>query len=112
MTAGAARIILRLSCIDKRPFTVARIRTVHSERGGKGPIPLKKPKKSSKGENCQRFHLQEAYRVCLIFATTGVSGLGTVAKELLFRFWQACATVRVCQFITGKSSITRDSLEA
>jgi len=65
-----------LSCTDKR----TKDWIVHSGRGGEGPVPLRKPRKSGK-KKCERFCLlQVEQRVRFSFAMTEANGLGTSAE--------------------------------
>jgi len=61
---------------------------MHSGRDREGPVLLRKPKESGRTESCEKDFVSNNIRiaVCLIFA-------------------------KACQFITGKSSMTRDPLE-
>jgi len=59
-SAGAARIFsFLLFSVGKRKkegyYRGSNVGTVHSGRGGEGPVPLRKSKKSGKKENCEKY---------------------------------------------------------
>jgi len=90
-----------LSCIKRTREGCDRgseVGTVHSEQDGERPVPLRKPKESSKRENCEKDFVSKSYnRYALSLLCEGecCSGFGE----------------RVCSLLLGKSRVTEDPLE-
>jgi len=90
-----------LFCIGKRSREDCNhgneVGTVHSGRDGEGPVPLRKPKQYDRRGSCEKD-----------FVSTGGHWAGDMGKG------ESCSGFRerVCQFITGKSSVTGDPLKA
>jgi len=63
------------------------------------PVPLRKPKESGRRESCEKNFISRSY------SEYALSLLGE--GECCYDFGE-----RVCQFVTGKSKVTEDPLEA
>jgi len=100
-----------LLCIGKRTREGcdrgSEVGTVHSRRDGEVPVPPRKPKESGRRESCEKDFVSTKSNGCANLCNDRSQGAGNIDKG------KCCSSFgeRVCQFITGKSSVTGDSLK-
>jgi len=84
----------------------AKSRQFTVDKMGEGPVPPRKPKESGRGGSCEKEFIST--KSSEYFAVVGRQGAGNMSNgECCFSLGK-----RVCPFISGKSSMTGDPLEA